>query len=252
MPDTYPSFQFVDTHCHIDLYQSPPSIIEEIETNSVLSIAVTNAPFLFENTQKLSTQSNLVIAALGLHPELVATHGDQLVRFHQLLKDTRFVGEVGLDYVTKDAGNRQQQRVVFESILAACAEAGDKILTIHSRRSAPDVVSMIGDAFPGTPILHWYSGARRDLRKAIAAGCYFSVNTAMVRSENGQQLISEIPADRLLTETDGPFAKHERNPATPASVSAVVDSLAAILNKSREDIRQTVHRSALNAFGWAP
>ena len=250
MPDAHPTFQLVDTHCHIDLFQSPTSIIEEVENNSVLTIAVTNAPFLFENTQKLSMQSNLVLPALGLHPELVATHGDQLERFHQLIEDTRFVGEIGLDYVTKDEGNRQQQRIVFESILAACAEAGDKVLTIHSRRSASDVVSMIGDEFPGTPILHWYSGARRDLRKAIAAGCYFSVNIAMVRSEKGQQLISEIPADRLLTETDGPFVKHERNPATPASVSVVVDTLAAILNKTREDIRQTVHRNALNAFGW--
>ncbi len=244
-----PSFRLVDAHCHLDLFPSPDLIIKEIEDGSICTIAVTNAPFLFANTQALAKRSPLIFPALGLHPELVSTHGDQLEQFHQLLPSTRFVGEIGLDYVTKDETNRAEQRRIFASIVEACANVGNKVLTIHTRRSAPDVLDILGERFPGTVILHWYSGALRDLRRAIDAGFYFSVNTAMVRSEQGQRIIREIPLDRLLTETDGPFAKHEGEPATPAAIPCVLDGLATLWDRTADEIRHSVCCNSNVALG---
>jgi TatD DNase family protein len=146
----------VDAHCHIDLYQMPIAIVHRAEVTGVRTIAVTNAPMVFAHTQALAAGRVNVRAALGLHPELVPTHGQQIDDFLRLLPATRYVGEIGLDFVTKDQADRLRQGCVFDMILRACADAGDKVLTIHSRRASRAVIDAIGDAFPGTVILHWF------------------------------------------------------------------------------------------------
>ena len=66
------------------------------------------------------------------------------------------------------------------------------------------------------------------MRSGLEAGCYFSVNPAMLKSDRGRALIMDIPRDRLLTETDGPFVKSHGRPATPTDVQQVVEGLAAL------------------------
>ena len=154
--------------------------------------------------------------------------------------DTRYVGEIGLDYVTTDKDIRGKQRDVFQRILECCAAHGNKVLTVHSRRASADVIAMIGDRFPGTVILHWFSGAIKDLRKATERGMYFSVNPAMIRSRSAQRLAAEMPRDRVLTETDGPFVTVGSRPAIPGDVAGVVDWLARMWKISREEARQVI------------
>jgi TatD DNase family protein len=233
-------FRHVDTHFHLDLFPNAQEVIGMIEHDRVFTIAVTNAPFLFAHTQDLCRQSPLLLPALGMHPELVHSHGNQIDQFRQLLPSTRFVGEVGLDYVTPDSANRDLQKRTFETILGWCADAGDKILTVHSRRSAADVVAAIGDRFTGTVILHWFSGALRDQRKAVANGLYFSVNPAMILSEQGMHTVREIPRDRLLTETDGPFVTIAGKPAIPGSTKQVCEALAELWGCPPEDASEAV------------
>lgn len=243
MNNALSTFRLIDTHCHLDLLRDTQGVVDEINRERVCTIAVTNAPFLFAHTQKLCEQSELLFPALGMHPELVHSHGDQVEQFYQLLPSTRFVGEIGLDYVTPDKANRERQRRVFQKILSWCSESGDKILTVHSRRSSPDVIAAIGSDFPGTVILHWYSGSLRDLRKGLDCGFYFSVNPAMVRSEQGIRLIREVPRGRLLTETDSPFVTIDREPATPGAAKSVCEAIADIWSCSAEEVENTVRNT---------
>ena len=102
MPNaTMPNAVLVDTHCHVDLYPDAAPILTAIAAHRVLVIAVTNAPSVFFHTQALALRHPYLLAAVGLHPELVATHGQEIDRMLPLLEETQFVGEVGLDY-----GNR--------------------------------------------------------------------------------------------------------------------------------------------------
>lgn len=208
--------ELVDAHCHVDLYGKEEAVvIEEIEHRRIHTIAVTNAPSVFFHTRDLARGRTYLHPAVGLHPELVVSHGHELDRMWPFLAETRFVGEIGLDYVTSDLELRRRQREVFSQILARCAEYRDKVLTVHSRRSASDVIAMIGDRFPGTVILHWFSGTVRELERAATAGCWFSVNSAMFRSRSGVELVKRMPSDRVLTESDGPFVKEKGRPCTP-------------------------------------
>lgn len=230
----------VDAHCHLDLYPDPAEILRRVEAAGVHTIAVTNAPSVFFHTHNLAAQSRFVRPAVGLHPELVRTHAHERPLFWEELTKTRFVGEVGLDYVTTAESERALQREVFHGVLERCAESGDKVLTVHSRRAASDVIGMVGASFRGAVILHWFSGSTREAQRALANGLYFSVNPAMVRSKSGQALIERINPDFLLTETDGPFVTLGKEPAVPPDVSLVVRHLASTWKVTEEEAAEKV------------
>lgn len=232
--------EYVDAHCHVDLFRDPARVVADAAAARVHTIAVTNAPFVFSHTATLARGNAYVHAALGLHPELVATHGDQIRRFGELLPTTRFVGEVGLDHTTNDVGLRKRQRDVFESVLGQCGSVGGKVITVHSRRAAADVIAAIGRRFPGTVIMHWFTGTPRELDRAIDAGLMFSINSAMLNSQSGRRLVSAMPRDRVLTESDGPFVGPKASPESPSSMSNTIGALGRLWGIEPEAARRTV------------
>lgn len=216
----------VDTHFHLDLTADAAAIVERCEKEGVYTIAVTNSPSVFENTERMTRGRKHLRAALGLHPELAVERRGELPIFEALLSRTRYIGEVGLDYSTNSQEERRVQRSVFGRILDSCSEAGDKLLTIHSRRAADDVVDALQNSFRGKAILHWYSGPMRTLERALALGAYFSINPAMCRSRSFDRLVARLPRDRVLTETDGPFVVIGGRQAEPRDVREVVTALS--------------------------
>jgi TatD DNase family protein len=237
----------VDTHCHIDLYSDPMTVIEEIERQRVYTIAVTNTPSVFNRLCELVGTARFVRPSLGLHPELAAQRHLELNLFEMLLPRTRYVGEIGLDYQTTIESERATQRRVLGAIIGYCDAPGGKIVTVHSRRAADDVVDAFGSRFRGTYILHWYSGGVGALRRALANGAYISVNPAMVRSRRGRTLIAEVPRERVLTETDGPFVSVEASggtaPAKPVDVAGVVEALGRLWSVDLEEARTLIYRN---------
>lgn len=237
----------VDTHCHVDLFPDPHSIIGDSEHERVYTIAVTNTPSVFNRLCELVGDARFVRVSLGLHPELAAERHVELGLFSELLPRTRYVGEVGLDYQTTLESERSIQRRVFNAIIEQCDEAGGKVLTVHSRRAANDVVDAFGARFRGRYILHWYSGAIATLHRALANGAYISVNPAMIRSRRGLALISEVPRERVLTETDGPFvtvaAQGALAPARPPDVSLVVHALAQAWTVDSEEAGAVIYQN---------
>lgn len=237
MTDSSP-LPLVDTHCHVDLHDDDRRLVDELEASRVYTIAVTNAPSVFHHTFALAKDKKYVRAALGLHPELIATHASEVEGFLKELPKTRYVGEVGLDFTTTDQGLRKRQTEIFERIVGACNDAGDKILTIHSRRAASAVLDVIGPTFRGRAILHWFSGSKTELRRAVDAGMFFSINPAMANSERSLSLVREMPRDRILTETDAPFVKIATTPATYRDLPVVIRALSTVW---RETESETAH-----------
>ena len=237
---TVSTITYVDAHCHLDLFPDPAALARKINERRIHTIAVTNAPFVFAHTERLSAGSSYLRAAAGLHPELVATHGAELEQLWPCLKRTCYVGEVGLDYSTSDPALRARQRDVFGSILERCAALGNKTITVHSRRASADTIDAIGDGFPGKVILHWFTGTRREVERAVGFGLYFSVNPAMVQSQKGRDLIAAMPPDRVLTESDGPFVTLGRQRADPTNIQSVVEYLARAWGMTEESVARSV------------
>lgn len=196
---------YMDGHLHFDLYEDRNKILRYVEQKESYTIAVTNLPQLFERYKKQYVGNKYFQLALGFHPELVHQYSNQQMLFKELINETRFIGEIGLDYSKKSKEDINIQTEIFEKILGWCS-GKNKILSIHSRSAAEKVVDML-EGFEGTVILHWYSGGVTDLRRAIEQGCYFSINHQMLQSTNGRNIIGNIPVDRLLLESDAPFTK---------------------------------------------
>ena len=231
----------VDTHCHLDLFPDPASLIRTVERAQVYTIAVTNTPSVFTHLERMVEGCRYVRPAIGLHPELAAERAGELPLLKKLLVRTRYVGEVGLDYVSAGPADRVTQRRILTAVVEWCDMAGGKVVTAHSRRAAEDTIEAFGDSFRGTWILHWYSGSARTQDRALSRGAYFSVNPAMARSDKGQALIRRIPPERVLTETDGPFVRVGNDPARPHHVWAVVEVLARLWDMEPDEAAATIH-----------
>jgi TatD DNase family protein len=221
----------VDFHCHLDLYPDHQGIIDQCERDAVYTLAVTTTPKAWARNHELASATKYVRAALGLHPQLVETRAGELALWKELAPETRYVGEIGLDSGPQYYRSLNLQKEVFGEILDRCAELGDRIITVHSVRSVKAVLDMIEARLPrsrGRIVMHWFTGSATELRRALDLGCHFSVNQAMLDGDRRKALVSAIPLERLLTETDGPFTQTSGRPSQPSDVALAVLELARL------------------------
>lgn len=238
--------RWVDFHCHLDLYQDHAKLIAECDQEGIATLTVTTTPKAWPRNHEMAAHSSHVRVALGLHPQLVAERGGELPLFERYLPEARYVGEIGLDAGPRFYKNFAAQERVFEYILHACAEQGGKILTLHSVRAVAKVLGHLERSFPpdqGRAVLHWFTGTSAEAKRAVALGCYFSVNGEMLQSPKHRQTVMGLPLDRLLTETDGPFVERDGKPARPRDVTRTVAELASLRGLSTEAMAHTIIRN---------
>lgn len=221
----------IDLHCHLDLYPDPDCVLARVIQENMYVLAVTTTPRAWQWTCKLVEHASRVRVALGLHPQLVAERHEEVDLLCSLLAETRYVGEIGLDGSPQCRQSLALQQEAFDRILAACARVGGRILSVHSRGATKVVLDAL-QSYPdaGTPVLHWFSGTLHDLQRAAVMGCWFSVGPAMLMTKKGLLLAEQMPADRVVTETDGPFARWDGEALAPWDVAQAVRALATIWN----------------------
>lgn len=239
-----PRTALVDTHCHLQRYPVAKDVWTEAQTpGAVVDIhAVTCSLAEYREARIQFADWTGVRCSLGMLPQDILQIADTLDEWLEHLPTTRLVGEIGLDYVTKDEDERALQRRVFERILNACAAFGDKVLTIHSRRAAEDVLDRIA-GFPGTAIMHWYSGPIEPAAEAASNGVFFSFNPAMM-SRSCRRLLEAIPPERVLLETDGPFVHFSDRAARPSDLRHVVNWLGQAWGVPAEEAAKRVARAS--------
>lgn len=226
-------------HCHLDLYPDPFRVAAECMQRNLYVLSVTTTPKAWNETSKLALDSGRIRTALGLHPQLAHLRANELELFDALLPQTRYVGEIGLDGGKEFKEHWAIQLKVFRHILKSVSEAGGRIMTIHSRASASAVIDEL-HGVSGIPILHWFTGTKSEMKRALEMGCWFSVGPAMLKTKKGFELTSHIPRDRVLTESDGPFAKHEGVMLMPWDVDNAYLDLSRIWGVTVSEAQQQV------------
>ena len=216
---------YVDAHVHLGRYPDPAAVLRRVESERIVCVAVTDTPAEYCEMLPRLRRPPLVDVALGVHPLHVAELGPQgVARFDELVDGCAWVGEVGLDGSPDGLPTLPQQREALARVLShPCTP--DKVLTVHSRGAEAEVIDTLARARV-TAVLHWYRGSLEDARVALDAGMRFSVNPAMLGSSAGRRLIAALPAERVLTETDGPYTSIGRRPSAPADVRLVLAALA--------------------------
>lgn len=232
----------IDFHCHLDLFENPDAVASECEKAGVHVLSVTTTPKAWRKTSGLANNRKHIRTALGLHPQLAHERSGELPLLEAFLGETRYVGEIGLDGSPAYRSHAEIQLKVFERVLSASRSGGGRIFTIHSRGAAEAVISTLHrHQCASTAVLHWFSGTRTELDTATALGCWFSVGPAMLRSEKGRQLAARMPRDRLLTETDGPFAQDGKRPLRPPDVRMAVTQIAKLWSTGEQDVERQLN-----------
>jgi len=150
-------------------------------------------------------------ATAGVHPHHAVDYDEATdARLRELaqLSHVRAVGETGLDY-HRNYSPREVQLRVFEQQLAIAAELG-KPLFLHQRDAHADFLTLLKryrDRVPAA-VVHCFTDTREALRDYLALDCHIGITGWICDERRGTHLrefVREIPADRLLLETDAPY-----------------------------------------------
>lgn len=231
----------IDFHCHLDLYQSPLAVADESQRRGVGLLSVTTTPSAWSGTARLAKGRSAIRTAIGLHPQLAGQRKHELGLFDRYLASTLFIGEVGLDGSPECRSFWDDQLEVFDHVLHACSSGDEKVISIHSRRAPKDVLDQL-DRYDRikTPILHWFLGSRSQLERAVRRECWFSVGPAMLAGAKGRDLVAAMPSDKVLLETDGPFAQVRRQGLNPWDITAALEPIAELWGVTEHEARRQI------------
>jgi TatD DNase family protein len=236
---------YVDAHCHLDVLTDPRRSLGQ--STATIVVAVSELPSRYRLLLARFGDHPRVRVALGLHPlragDATQVEQDLLIGG---LSDTRYVGEVGLDFSTLGRDSKRAQLQLFNRLLGE-AELVRKVVTVHSRRAETVTIDLLAQARV-TAILHWYSGPPGLVDKALAAGLYFSINPAMLRTQKGRETLALIPRNRVLTESDAPFARTKGRATVPGDIPDLVSGIARHWGTSQDEARRIVYDNMVRLY----
>lgn len=255
---------WIDTHTHLNdqAYQGELEKILERMAQAGVDRAVV-VGFDLPSSQKAVELAHLypqLYAAVGVHPHDAKDYTDETgAELRRLLRESKVValGEVGLDY-HYDHSPRGIQQEVFRRQIRLAREQNMPLI-IHDRESTGDLMAILREeqANEVGGVFHCFSGSVETAREALAMKFYISI-AGPVTFANARRLpevILEIPADRLLVETDCPYLtphpyRGKRN--EPAYVAFVGREVARILGVSPEELAHQTAENAGRCFCWNP
>lgn len=244
----------MDFHCHLDLYPGARAVTDEASRRNEFTWLVTTSPRAYAATSKVLGHVPRVLITPGLHPELVEQRAGELPQLLKQMEKAMAIGEVGMDGSYRFKSSLPAQRKVFEAVVARSRELGGKTLSIHSRGAVKEVLPILlkNPGF-GTAVLHWFSGTLVEVEVAHKMGCWFSLGPAAFVSAAGRALAASLPRDRVVPESDGPFASEGGATVQPWSMARTAQLLGSSWGCSQSETLATLtenSRKLLGLMGW--
>lgn len=243
----------IDTHAHLDACAEPAEELlrraREAGVSRVLTVGTTIEGG--RGALALCERHEGVDAIVGVHPHEAGNDHD-LSELRLLLEHEHAValGETGLDFF-RDYAPRDRQRDLFARQLELAAELG-KPVVIHNRAADAEVLDALA-AFDGEVVLHCFSSPGV-LREALERRYYvsFAGNVTYKNASELRVAASQVPADRILAETDSPYLAPEPRrgrPNEPAAVLRTLDELARARGDDSARLGAQIDENAARVFG---
>ncbi|MFL5942491.1 MAG: TatD family hydrolase [Gaiellaceae bacterium] len=244
----------IDTHAHLTSLDDADEAIARAAAAGVTRILTVGTSV--EDGRRalaLADRHADVFAILGIHPhEAGAATDDELGALRDLLAHPKAVGvgETGLDWF-RDYAPRDEQRRLFVAELELAAELG-KPVVIHTRAADDDTLAELA-GFTGTVVLHCFSSPHL-LPTALERDWYvsFAGNATFPKAVDLRLAATEVPAERILAETDSPYLAPQPvrgRPNEPAHVVHTVAALARARGEEPAELERQIERNASACFG---
>lgn len=219
----------LDSHFHFDFLapglRSP--FMESLLAQGAQVVAQTLLPStyaeLVADSPSIGQGGQAPLLSLGFHPWWITSPEQaerELTIFEERVKSTRFIGEIGLDFLPRrlETASADLQLWVLRCILLAVRQAALQTptnqpyaLSLHAVRAVSPVLDLIEElALPDyavVPVMHRFGGTSDELTRLIKLGGYLSVHPQMLATKRGRAYIRQVPAERLLLETDLPESR---------------------------------------------
>jgi len=255
----------IDSHCHLDFPDFAVELDAVVERARAAGIGrmVTICTRVRRHGEVLAIANRFadVYCSVGTHPhyarEELDISAEDLVE-HARAEKVVALGEAGLDYHYDNAPRDAQERG-FRTHIVAARQTGLP-LVIHSRDADDDTARILEEETgrgPFPAVLHCFTGGPDLARRAITLGHFISF-TGILTFKNSTALraiAAELPADRILLETDAPYLapgryRDKRN--EPAYVIETANVLAETRGVSFDEIARQTTDNFFRLFGKVP
>ncbi|PKN47447.1 MAG: DNAase [Deltaproteobacteria bacterium HGW-Deltaproteobacteria-17] len=251
----------IDSHCHLfdaPLREDPDGVLNEAAQAGITGIMVVATwasawDEIVANRGRVREALPDSRVAAGLHPWFVhEAPGDWATRLEALLPRIDAIGEIGLDRGER-APAMELQEPVFARQLQLAAEAGLPVL-VHVVKAHDLVLHHLKENGRNVRgIIHAFSGSPEDARAYIERGFLLGIGGGITR-ENAHRLrrvVSKIPLESLVLETDSPYLGTETVPAgasRPVHVLQVAGKLAELFGVPLETVRSVTSAGFSNLW----
>jgi TatD DNase family protein len=253
-----------DSHCHLQLPQfmaDKDAVIARMREAQMGAVVIGTDLATSVAGLEVARQHEFLWAAVGLHPNDNLEEVFDEAAFAELVTDPKVVaiGECGLDYF-KSGGTSEEksaQKVRFEKQLEL-AKIANKTLVIHCRNAHDDMLEILTHHSIGEDtlrvVIHFFTGTGELAQKYLDLGCHLSFPGPITYTDMYDESIRVTPLERMLSETDSPFAapvpfRGKRN--EPAYVEHVVAKIAAIKGHSADEVAAQIVKNSQKVFHLA-
>ena len=255
----------IDSHCHLDMLKLDgdaaglDGVLAEaarMGVSHMLCVSVTLADY--PTMRDLVADKANVSVSVGVHPCYRESHDPEPEALAAIAKRDGCVaiGETGLDYFHFEAdADRHWQRERFRRHIAA-ARACRRPLIVHTRQARRDTLQILREenARDARGVMHCFAEDWETAEAALDLGFYISFS-GIVTFKNAvelQAVARQVPADRMLVETDAPYlapVPKRGRPNRPAWVRHTAECLATLRGESLESVAAQTTANYQALFG---
>ncbi len=248
-----------DSHCHLHFPQfdaDRDAVLARTREKEMGAVLIGTDFKTSRVALELARQHDFLWTSVGLHPSDTQEWIDVSIQMEELAKDPKVVaiGECGLDYF-RSKGKDQKSK--FEAHIAL-AKKLNKALVVHCREAHDDMLAILASEQGRTllkkvpVVMHFFTGSGELAKKYLDLGCYLSFPGPITYTTMYDESIRICPLERMLIETDAPFAapvpyRGKRN--EPSYVEHVAAKISAVKGILVEEVAEATTKNAKKVFG---
>lgn len=234
---------WVDTHAHLSVAGSIVDDVEDARRRGVRVLAATSRPSEWRLLEAQLRDQPGVTVGLGMHPEIAGSVYEEIewVIFAQNVSRCSWVSEVGVDgsfaTVTGPAYGAVASLDAQVRMLGRILEVLEPRhrVSVHSHAAETEVLDLLETYGKGGVVLHNFQGSPAHAERAIALGCYFSVN-----AHTDAQIARSLRMDRILLETDAPYFEWNGRRVRSADIPQIAHRVSSLVGMPSDEFARRV------------